>query len=55
VVFMSDGRLIEEGEPETFFLHPREPRTRQFLSRILSHEAGVGREAGSRTRRMNAS
>jgi len=44
VVFMSEGRLIEEGKPETFFLHPREPRTKQFLSRILSHESGVVRE-----------
>jgi len=41
VVFMSEGRLIEEGEPETFFMRPRELRTKQFLSRILSHDAGV--------------
>jgi polar amino acid transport system ATP-binding protein len=37
VVFMSDGRLIEEGEPQTFFASPKEARTKQFLSRILSH------------------
>jgi polar amino acid transport system ATP-binding protein len=35
VAMMDDGRLIEEGSPEHFFLEPREQRTRQFLSKIL--------------------
>jgi polar amino acid transport system ATP-binding protein len=35
VAMMDDGRIIEEGTPEHFFLEPREPRTRQFLSKIL--------------------
>jgi polar amino acid transport system ATP-binding protein len=35
VVMMDDGQVIEEGPPEHFFLEPREPRTRQFLSKIL--------------------
>jgi polar amino acid transport system ATP-binding protein len=35
VAMMDDGRIIEEGPPEHFFLEPREERTRQFLSRIL--------------------
>jgi polar amino acid transport system ATP-binding protein len=35
IVMMDDGRIIEEGAPEHFFLEPREPRTTQFLSRIL--------------------
>jgi polar amino acid transport system ATP-binding protein len=35
VAMMDDGRIIEEGPPEHFFLEPRESRTRQFLSRIL--------------------
>jgi len=35
VVMMDEGRLIEEGPPEHFFLDPREPRTRQFLSKIV--------------------
>jgi polar amino acid transport system ATP-binding protein len=35
VVMMDDGRIIEEGTPEHFFLDPREERTKQFLSKIL--------------------
>jgi polar amino acid transport system ATP-binding protein len=35
VAMMDDGRIIEQGPPEHFFLEPREERTRQFLSRIL--------------------
>ena len=35
VVMMDDGRIIEEGPPEHFFLDPCEQRTQQFLSRIL--------------------
>jgi len=32
---MDDGRIIEEGPPEHFFLQPRLRRTQQFLSKIL--------------------
>jgi polar amino acid transport system ATP-binding protein len=35
VVMMDEGRIIEEGPPEHFFLEPREERTKQFLSKIL--------------------
>jgi len=35
VVMMDDGRLIEEGPPEHFFLEPSRERTKQFLSKIL--------------------
>ena len=35
VVMMDDGRIIEQGPPEHFFLQPREGRTQQFLSKIL--------------------
>jgi polar amino acid transport system ATP-binding protein len=34
VAMMDEGRIIEEGPPEHFFLEPREERTKQFLSRI---------------------
>lgn len=34
VIFMSDGVITEEGKPEDIFDHPKEERTRQFLSRI---------------------
>ena len=37
IVFMDDGSIVEEGEPETFFRSAREPRTRQFLGKILVH------------------
>jgi len=35
VAMMDDGRIIEEGTPEHFFLAPVEERTKQFLSKIL--------------------
>jgi polar amino acid transport system ATP-binding protein len=35
VVMMDGGRIIEDGPPEHFFLQPREPRTQQFLSKLL--------------------
>jgi ABC-type polar amino acid transport system ATPase subunit len=37
IIFMDEGRIIEEGTPETFFAHPRSERTRTFLSKILVH------------------
>jgi polar amino acid transport system ATP-binding protein len=38
VCFLEDGVILEEGPPEQIFSSPREPRTRQFLQRIV--EAG---------------
>jgi polar amino acid transport system ATP-binding protein len=35
VAMMDEGKIIEEGPPEHFFLDPCAPRTRQFLSKIL--------------------
>jgi polar amino acid transport system ATP-binding protein len=35
VLMMDDGRIIEEGTPEHFFVEPGEERTKQFLSAIL--------------------
>jgi glutamate transport system ATP-binding protein len=37
VVFMDDGRIIEQAPPETFFTSPESSRTQDFLSKILSH------------------
>jgi polar amino acid transport system ATP-binding protein len=37
VVFMDDGQIIEAAPPEVFFTRPENPRTRSFLSKILSH------------------
>ena len=36
VVFMDGGRIVEEGPAEQVIDHPREQRTREFLSRIES-------------------
>ena len=38
VCFLDDGRILEQGPPNEILQHPREPRTRQFLVRII--EAG---------------
>ncbi|WP_406375030.1 amino acid ABC transporter ATP-binding protein [Streptomyces sp. NBC_00647] len=37
VVFMSDGRIIEDRAPEEFFVNPRSDRAKDFLSKILKH------------------
>jgi polar amino acid transport system ATP-binding protein len=36
VCFLDGGRILEEGHPEQIFSDPREPRTREFLSRVLA-------------------
>jgi putative glutamine transport system ATP-binding protein len=35
VIFMDDGQIVEEGNPEHFFTNPTHERTKSFLSRIL--------------------
>ena len=35
VVFMADGVICEEGEPKELFEHPKQERTREFLSRFM--------------------
>jgi len=35
VIFMDEGRILEEGTPEHFFTNPTHERTKLFLSRIL--------------------
>ncbi|MCZ1006517.1 amino acid ABC transporter ATP-binding protein [Streptomyces lydicus] len=37
VVFMDDGRIIEDRTPEDFFTAPRSERAKDFLSKILKH------------------
>jgi len=34
IVFMADGRIVEQGKPEDILEHPREARTRQFLQLV---------------------
>ncbi len=35
VVFMNEGRILEEGTPQQIFTNPQHPRTREFLAKIL--------------------
>ena len=35
VLFMDGGHILEQNEPHAFFAHPREARTREFLSKVL--------------------
>ncbi|MEU3827940.1 ATP-binding cassette domain-containing protein [Streptomyces sp. SID486] len=37
VVFMADGRIVEDRSPEAFFTNPRSDRAKDFLSKILKH------------------
>ncbi|MER5945675.1 amino acid ABC transporter ATP-binding protein [Streptomyces sp. NPDC001904] len=37
VVFMADGKIVEDRAPEEFFTHPESERARDFLSKILKH------------------
>ena len=35
VVFMADGKLVEQGTPEQIFEHPENPRLKDFLGKVL--------------------
>ncbi|WP_314220350.1 amino acid ABC transporter ATP-binding protein [Streptomyces zaehneri] len=37
VIFMADGRIVEDRTPEEFFTAPRSDRAKDFLSKILKH------------------
>lgn len=37
VVFMADGEIVEEADPQTFFDAPKQERTKTFQSQILGH------------------
>ena len=37
IVFMDRGTIVEQAPPTEFFANPREERTREFLSKILTH------------------
>ncbi|MGW3654749.1 amino acid ABC transporter ATP-binding protein [Streptomyces sp. NPDC005151] len=39
VVFMDDGRVVEEGAPEDVLARPEHPRTKAFLARVLHPDA----------------
>ena len=35
IVFMAEGKIVEEAPPDQFFTAPKHERTKQFLSNIL--------------------
>jgi len=37
VIFMDEGQIVEQNEPEEFFGNPKSDRTKLFLSQILGH------------------
>jgi len=37
VLFMADGRIVEQAEPERFFTAPQSDRAKDFLGKILQH------------------
>ncbi|MEC7210994.1 MAG: ATP-binding cassette domain-containing protein, partial [Pseudomonadota bacterium] len=37
VIFMDEGQIVEENNPEDFFGNPKNDRTKLFLSQILDH------------------
>ena len=37
VIFMDEGQIVEQNEPEAFFNNPQSERTKLFLSQILGH------------------
>ncbi|WP_197078999.1 amino acid ABC transporter ATP-binding protein [Dermacoccus sp. PE3] len=37
VIFMADGEILEQAEPEEFFTNPKSDRAKDFLGKILTH------------------
>lgn len=37
VIFMADGAIVEDAEPEAFFANPKSDRAKDFLGKILDH------------------
>ena len=38
VIFLDQGKIIEEGEPEQFFTNPKTERAKQFLRKFIKEE-----------------
>ena len=38
VIFMADGRIVEQAPPQQFFSHPQHEKTRAFLGQILTSQ-----------------
>ena len=37
VIFMAEGRIVEENKAVDLFEHPQDPRTKEFLSKVLDY------------------
>jgi len=37
VVFMAEGEILEDTDPESFFTAPRTDRAKDFLSKLITH------------------
>ena len=37
IVFMEEGAIAEENDPESFYRHAKTERARDFLSKIITH------------------
>lgn len=35
ILFMDEGKIVEQNEPQEFFAHPKNPRLKDFLSKVL--------------------
>ncbi|HPD13168.1 MAG TPA: glutamine ABC transporter ATP-binding protein GlnQ, partial [Bacilli bacterium] len=35
IIFMDEGKILEEGTPQEIFNNPKNPRTKDFLSKVL--------------------
>ena len=35
ILFIDQGHILEQGTPEEFFEHPQQPRTKEFLAKVL--------------------
>jgi polar amino acid transport system ATP-binding protein len=35
VIFMDEGKIVEQGTPDEIFNHPQNPRLQDFLSKVL--------------------
>ncbi len=44
ILFINEGLIAEDGPPEQLFISPKEPRTRQFLQRLLEGAEGRGKK-----------
>ena len=44
ILFINEGLIAEDGPPEQLFTSPKEPRTRQFLQRLLEGAEGRGKK-----------